>query len=136
MKQIGLSILTALAVLAAGSPASAQVAGTATVGVTVAEMKEVMLGWSAKKQFLGKPLYNDKGEKVGSIDDVIIGPDKTSVSYVIVGAGGFAGLGKHDVAIPVSQIKHEGGKFILPGATKEVIKALPKFEYAKAAAAK
>ena len=136
MKQIGLSMLTALAVLAAGSPAPAQVAGTTTVGVTVAEMKEVMLGWSAKKQFLGKPLYNDKGEKVGSIDDVIIGPDKTSVSYVIVGAGGFAGLGKHDVAIPVSQIKHEGGKFILPGATKEVIKALPKFEYAKAAAAK
>jgi sporulation protein YlmC with PRC-barrel domain len=136
MKQIGLSILTALAVLATGSPAPAQVAGTASVGVTVAEMKEVMLGWSAKKQFLGKPLYNDKGEKVGSIDDVIIGPDKTSVSYVIVGAGGFAGLGKHDVAIPVSQIKHEGGKFVLPGATKEAIKALPKFEYAKAAAAK
>src|SRR5258705_1421994 len=99
-------------------------------------MKEFMLGWSAKKQFLGKPLYNDKGEKVGSIDDVIIGPDKTSVSYVIVSAGGFAGLGKHDVAIPVSQIKHEGVKFVLPGATKEVIKALPKFEYAKAAAAK
>jgi uncharacterized protein YrrD len=97
-------------------------------------MKEVMLGWSAKKQFLGKPLYNDKGEKVGSIDDVIIGPDKTSVSYVIVGAGGFAGLGKHDVAIPVGQLKYEGGKF-LSGATKEVIKALPKFEYARAAAA-
>ena len=117
MKQIGLSILTALAVLAAGSPAPAQVAGTTTVGVTVAEMKEVMLGWSAKKQFLGKPLYNDKGEKVGSIDDVIIGPDKTSVSYVIVGAGGFAGLGKHDVAIgdhaqiamqSVRGIEHDG----------------------------
>lgn len=34
------------------------------------------------------------------------------------------------VAIPVTQIKDEGGKFVLPGATKEAIKALPKFEYA------
>ena len=87
MKRSASASLTALAVLAAGSPAPAQVAGTVSVGVTVAEMKEVMLGWSAKKQFLGKPLYNDKGEKVGSIDDVIIGSDKTSVSYVIVGRG-------------------------------------------------
>lgn len=39
-------------------------------------------------------------------------PDK-SVSYAIVGAGGFAGTGKHDVAIPVNQFKEEGGKFIL-----------------------
>jgi hypothetical protein len=41
------------------------------------------------------------------------------------------GLGKHDVAIPVNQLKQRDGKFVLPGATKEGIKALPKFEYAK-----
>jgi len=48
-----------------------------------------------------------------------------------IGAGGFAGVGRHDVAIPVNQLKHEEGKIVLPGATKEAIKALPKFEYAK-----
>jgi len=36
--------------------------------------------------------------------DLIIAPD-TSVSFVVVGAGGFVGLGKHDVAIPVNQLK-------------------------------
>jgi hypothetical protein len=35
------------------------------------------------------------------------------------------------VAIPVAQFKEEGGKFILHGATKETIKAMPEFEYEK-----
>jgi len=30
----------------------------------------------------------------------------------------------------VNQLKEVGGKFILEGATKEAIKAMPKFEYA------
>ena len=38
---------------------------------------------------------------------------------------------RHDVAIPVGQLQEKDGKYILPGATKEAIKALPKFEYAK-----
>jgi hypothetical protein len=35
------------------------------------------------------------------------------------------------VAVSVSQFKEEGGTLILPGATKEKIKAMPHFEYAK-----
>jgi hypothetical protein len=34
------------------------------------------------------------------------------------------------VAIPVSQLKEHGGKVILPGGSKDAIKALPEFEYA------
>lgn len=67
---------------------------------------------------------------MGIIDDLIVATD-TTVSFVIIGAGGFVGVGRHDVLIPVSQLKQQDGKFILPGATKEAIKALPKFEYAK-----
>jgi sporulation protein YlmC with PRC-barrel domain len=131
MKKTALVTLVALAVFAAASrEAYTQVAGTVTLGVAVAEMKEVATGWSAKKQFLGKTVVNEKGEKVGKIDDVIITPEK-AISYVIIGAGGFLGIAKHDVAIPVTQLKHEGDKIVLPGATKEAVKALPKFEYAK-----
>jgi hypothetical protein len=52
-----------------------------------------------------------------------------SVSFAIIGVGGSLGMGKHDVAIPVSHLKAEGGKLILAGATKDALKALPKFEY-------
>ena len=130
MKCIALVALSFL-VLVPGGYAAAQVAGSTRLGVAVEEMKTVALGWSAKKQVLGQSVYNEQKQKVGTIDDLIIAPD-TSVSFVIVGAGGFVGLGKHDVAIPVTQLSQQNGKFLLPGATKDAIKALPKFEYAKA----
>jgi sporulation protein YlmC with PRC-barrel domain len=122
-------ILTAIALLRPTDAAVAQVAGSTTLGVAVAEARDVAIGWSASRTILGHTVYNDKNEKVGNIDDIIITP-RNSVSYVIIGAGGFVGLGRHDVAIPVSQIRLQNGKVVLPGATKDAVKSLPQFEYA------
>jgi sporulation protein YlmC with PRC-barrel domain len=88
-----------------------------------------MEGWSVKRQILGESVYNDKQERVGTVEDVIISTNK-SVSYGIVGAGGFLGFDRRDVAIPVSQFKLTDGKLILPGATKESLREMPPFEYA------
>jgi sporulation protein YlmC with PRC-barrel domain len=109
---------------------AAQVAGSTTTGVTVDELKTIALGWSAKKQILSKPVYNDKDEKVGDVDDLIIAPD-SSVSYAIIGVGGFLGLGERQVAIPVSRFKNSEGRIVLPGATKDALQAMPSFQYAK-----
>ena len=111
----------------------AEVVGASVIGVTVSEVTEIASGWSVKKSFLGKPVYNEKGDKIGSVDDLIIAPNKT-LSYAIIGAGGFLGMGKYDVAIPVTQINEINGKMELKGATKESIKQMPKFEYAPKAA--
>jgi sporulation protein YlmC with PRC-barrel domain len=112
------------------SPAGAQVAGSATVGVAVAEMTQVVNGWSAKKSILGKPVFNDAGEKVGKVQDLIISPDK-NLSYLIVGAGGFIGIGRHDVAVPTAQIHAQDGKLVWSGATKDAVKTMPAFVYAE-----
>ncbi len=109
--------------------ASAEVVGASVIGVTISEVSEIASGWSAKKSILGKPVYNEKGDKIGVIDDLIITPNKT-LSYAIIGAGGFLGMGKYDVTIPVTQINEVNGKMELKGATKESIKQMPKFEYA------
>jgi sporulation protein YlmC with PRC-barrel domain len=100
------------------------------VGITVNELAVVTKGWSVKKQILKKPVYNDKNQKIGRVDDLIVAPDK-AISYAIIGAGGFLGIDRHNVAIPVNQFKMKGGKIILPGATKAALKAMPKFQYAK-----
>jgi sporulation protein YlmC with PRC-barrel domain len=123
-------VVAGLVVAGSAGSLGAQVAGSTTVGVSVEEIKAVALGWSAKKKILGKTVYNDKNEKIGVVDDLIITPEK-SVSYAIIGAGGFLGMGKHDVAIPVGQFKEDKGRIILAGATKDALKAMPKFEYAK-----
>ena len=128
MKTLLLAVLGILVVAAGATDSPAQVAGSTLV--SVAEMRELATGWSAKKQVLGKDVYNDTGQKVGKIDDLIIAPDK-SISYAIVGVGGFVGIAEHNVAVPVGQLKQQGGKIVLPGATKDLLKAAPKFEYAK-----
>ena len=109
--------------------ARAQVAGSTLLGVSVAEMRDVTLGWSAKRQILGHAVYNDSNERIGSIDDVIVTSDKT-VTYAIINAGGFLAVAKHDVAVPVSKLTLADDKLVLPGATKEALKASPRFEYA------
>lgn len=117
--------------LAAPVPAWAQVAGgSTTVETSTTESTRLAMGWSVKKTLLGKTIYNDAGQKVGQVQDLIIAPDR-NLSYVIIGAGGFIGIGRHDVAIPVSQIQDKGGRLVMPGATKDSIKAMPTFTYAE-----
>jgi sporulation protein YlmC with PRC-barrel domain len=128
MKTSHLIVLAALAI-AAPAISHAQVAGSTFLGSTYAELRDVALGWSAKRQIIGHPVYNDLNERVGSIDDVIVTLDK-SVSYAIVNAGGFLAVTKHDVAVPVSQLKLIDDKLVLAGATREALKASPPFEYA------
>jgi len=122
--------LMGMMMVVAAVDVAAQVAGSTTTGVTVEELKTIALGWSAKKQILGKPVYNDKDEKVGDVDDLIIAPD-SSVSYAIIGVGGFLGLGERQVAIPVNRFKNAEGRIVFPGATKDALQAMPSFQYAK-----
>jgi hypothetical protein len=129
MKRTVLMALIGLTFALGSGAARAQVAGTTTVGIAVAEIQEVAAGWSATKQIIGHVVYNDAGDKVGRIDDLIVAPDR-SVSFAVVGAGGFVGLRRHHVAIPVTQLSQRDGEFLLPGATKEAIKAMPTFDYA------
>ena len=109
--------------------AQAEVVGGVVIDVTADEVVALANGWSAKKSILGKPVYNEKGDKIGIVDDLIIAPNKT-LSYAIIGAGGFLGMGKYDVAIPVTKINEVNGKMELKGATKESIKQIPEFVYA------
>ena len=128
MKRACILMITGIALMTP-TIVQAQVAGSTVVGVSATELREVARGWSVKRQVLGQAVFNDKNERIGTIDDVIIAPDK-SISYAIVNAGGFLSVAKHDVAVPVSQLKLDQGKLVLAGATRDALKASPPFEYA------
>jgi sporulation protein YlmC with PRC-barrel domain len=129
MKAMVLVALMSLVIAAGAADSAAQTAGSTLISVSVSELREVAKGWSAKKQILGKDVYNDAGDKIGEVSDLIVAPNK-SLSYAIVGVGGFLGIGEHDVAVPVGKFKQQAGKIVLKGATKDALKAAPKFEYA------
>lgn len=111
----------------AASEPAAPVAAKAVIGVTVAETQLLATGYRATK-LLKQDVFNDKGEKIGAVDDLVLSTDGT-LSTVIVNVGGFLGVGKHLVAIPVKQFERVAPKAVLPKASKAELKALPKFEY-------
>jgi PRC-barrel domain len=131
MKYAGIVMCTSIALMTS-IIAQAQVAGSTVLGVTALELREVAtLGWSAKRQVLGQPVFNDKNERIGSVDDIVIAPDMAR-SYAIIGVGGFLGVSKRDVVIRLSQlVRQADGSLVLVGATKDALKALPSFEYAR-----
>jgi sporulation protein YlmC with PRC-barrel domain len=144
MRQLLGTLLVAMSPLMAMQGASAQttgtqanppIAGATPLGVAVTEMEAVVVGWSVKRNLLGKAVTNDKKERIGKIEDIIVAPGSGSkmphASVAIIGVGGFLGMGKHDVAIPTDQIRIEGGNLVLPGATKDALKATPEFQYAR-----
>src|SRR5262249_58346979 len=86
MKGLRITAWLCTTLVATGGSVAAQVAGSTRLGVAVEEMRVVAVGWSAKKQILRQPVYNEQTQKVGIIDDLIVAPD-TTVSFVIIGAG-------------------------------------------------
>ena len=59
--------------------------------------------WRTSK-VVGLSVYNDKSENVGSINDLLT--DKSgNIKAVVIGVGGFLGVGEHLVAIPFDKIK-------------------------------
>ena len=113
----------AVALIGCAGLAPAQGAGN-----DVSESPDLANGWSVKNMLMGKAVYNEDGVRVGNIEDLIISPDKR-LSYVIIGAGGFIGIGRHDVALPVSRLEDSTGRLVIPHATRESLKAMPAFTY-------
>jgi hypothetical protein len=86
-----------------------------------------MRGFSARRHVLGQKVHNEQGEVVGKIEDLILA--NRAVSHAILSVGGFLGLATCRVAIPVADFIRKDDRIVLPGATKEAVRALPRFEY-------
>lgn len=107
----------------------APVAGETQLGVSTISLDWVAVGYRASK-LLKSDVYNDKSKKIGKVEDLIVKPDGT-INVAILDVGGFLGINAHRVAIPVSQLTMEKAKIVLPGGSKEALKALPEFKFAK-----
>jgi sporulation protein YlmC with PRC-barrel domain len=113
----------------AGATRDAPAAGVVPLGLTVEETAVILKGWRASK-LLHADVYNDENKKIGKIEDMIVSPDG-KVSVAVIDVGGFLGLGKHRVAVPVDQFSDiNAKKLVLPKATKETLQAMPEFSYA------
>ncbi|PTX10591.1 photosystem reaction center subunit H [Achromobacter mucicolens] len=123
---LGLAVL-----VGAGAAAPAALAQGAPQSVTEVrvDVAKVEAGYRASK-IIGATVYNGNKEKLGTVDDLILGPPDWA-PYAVLSVGGLLGLGDHLVTVPLAKMQVAGDQFLLPDATKDTLKALPEFKYAK-----
>ncbi len=80
---------------------------------------------------LDKSVKNASNEAVGDINDIRI-DSNGKVAAVIVGVGGFLGMGEKNVALPFNQLAFtrdaDGGLVITAKVTKESLQAAPEWK--------
>lgn len=92
------------------------------------DVVQLASGYRASK-VTGSPVFNRNKDRLGTIDDLIVGPNDRD-AYAILSVGGFLGMGTHLVAVPFSEIRIVQKEMQLPDATKDSLEALPEFKYA------
>jgi sporulation protein YlmC with PRC-barrel domain len=91
-----------------GSMAFAQDKSTTTTTTTAAPAtagdKMMLQGkWRASK-LMGLDVYNDANEKLGDINELIVDKDG-KIHAVVIGVGGFLGMGEHDIAVTMDKLR-------------------------------
>ena len=97
-------------------------AAPATASPAASSDKMMLKGkWRASK-LMGLDVYNEANEKLGDINELILDKDG-KVNAVIIGVGGFLGMGEHDIAVTMDKLKfHEEPvrtSSAAPGTTRE-----------------
>jgi hypothetical protein len=121
-------ILAGTALLAASLSAPAFSQGAPqTVTLMKVDPATLATGYRTSK-VVGSTVVNEANETVGTIDDLIVTPTE-KVPFAVLSVGGFLGMGSKYVVVPFSSLQVKNKQMVLPGATKDSLKALPEFKY-------
>jgi sporulation protein YlmC with PRC-barrel domain len=87
---------------ASSTPSAQPSTPPATSSATIAPKAQGDM-WRASK-LVGLNVYNDQNEKLGDISEILL--DKSGkVDGVVIGVGGFLGMGKHDILVKMDKLK-------------------------------
>lgn len=91
-------------------------------------------GQISASELLDETIVNAANESVGDVNDVLI-DSSGKVAAVIVGVGGFLGIGEKDVALTFDQLSfasnNDNDLVVMTNATKESLQAAPERKKAK-----
>ena len=101
---IAVALLGTALVSGAAYAQTAQPADRAAPAATTSSDKMMLKGkWRASK-LMGLNVYNEANEKLGDINELILDKDG-KVNAVVIGVGGFLGMGEHDIAVTMDKLK-------------------------------
>jgi sporulation protein YlmC with PRC-barrel domain len=102
--------------------------------------RDTSMGPGASKDFTvsnyyKQDVYDRSDNKIGTIDDVLIDRDGR-ITSLIVGVGGFLGVGEKDIATKFQNVqltKKNDKWYLTMDATKDALKAAPGYKYDRTA---
>lgn len=94
-----------------------------------APTEEVKGAWNVR-DFMRSRVYNMNGERIGDVNDILV-DDSGRITAVIVGVGGFLGIGEKEVSMSTDQVKRmihsDGQAYFTVNATKDQLMAAPDY---------
>ena len=129
-----LATLVSTSVMAASTTTNATATTTATGTETVAttDANAAIQGSSLASDLIGSAVYGSASEDadmIGDINDIVISPEG-EVAAVIVGVGGFLGIGEKDVSVSYDTIEwvdRDGDRWLVANMTREQLESAPAF---------
>lgn len=85
------------------SPGAAT-SGNATMGSSGGSMTQMQPGQWRASQLEGLDVYNQNNEKIGDISEMLV-DQSGKIQAVVIGVGGFLGIGERDVALQFDQVR-------------------------------
>ena len=78
---------------------------------------------------IGTAVYNTSGDRIGSIEDVMLEKMSNGIMFAVIGFGGFLGVGEKYHAIPWSTLDYDEDKggYVVP-FTKDQLQAAPSYD--------
>ena len=84
-------------------------------------------------KLIGTTVKNDANESIGSINEIVLGKDG-KVAAVVIGVGGFLGMGEREVAVNFDALRvaqdANNRTVVSLDATKDTLKAAPEWRWA------
>ena len=124
---------TAQAPAGGNTTAQAPAGGGATVGVggDTKIMTDVPPNSMAITNYYKQNVYDPGNNKIGEVDDVLLGADG-KINALVIGVGGFLGIGEKHVIVPFNAVKadRKDNKWqLMMNSSKDELKAAPGFKY-------
>jgi sporulation protein YlmC with PRC-barrel domain len=106
------------------TPQPAQTVQTKSAFLSSAPDSWVSIG-NAPNEYVNKEIYSRTGEQLGTIKDVLVGPDH-KMTAVIINVGRYLGIGDKEVAVPFSALQVSDQRMVID-TSKDALQAAPTF---------
>ena len=79
----------------------------------------------------GTPVYNTQGERIGTVEDVVLDKMSNNIMFAVLGSGGVLGMGEKFRPIPWSVLDYdaEKGGYVV-SVTRDILENAPSYKMA------